>query len=235
MIPHITLKLAMTLDGKIATRSGESKWITGSESRAKVMEIRRSHDAILVGVNTVIADDPSLTVRDAEGMTDPSQSLRRFILDTRGRIPLSARIINGNSDNLTSVLGGAEFSVDVESALESNLVPVMRCAMVDGRVDIVDACRRMCGQGVRSLMVEGGGETAASFLESGLISEVFMFIAPVIVGGRDAPLAVGGRGFCSPDDLNRMSLQNWNVQTCGQDILMHGFLTPDFPVAGNVG
>lgn len=231
MIPHITLKLAMTLDGKIATRSGESKWITGPESRAKVMDIRRSHDAIIVGVNTILADDPSLTVRHPDATPDVSHSLRRFILDTRGRIPLTARIITGNSDNLTSVIGGMEYPGDLEMALRPMRVPVIRCAVAAGRVDVVDACRRICREGVRSLMVEGGGDVAASFLESGLVSEVFMFIAPVIVGGRDAPVAVGGAGVSAPEDLKNMSLQNWETRIFSNDVMIHGFLSPRFPVS----
>lgn len=219
----------MSLDGKLATRSGESKWITGSEARRYVMALRREHDGILVGVNTVIADDPSLTVRHDNGDCDPNFRLKRFVMDSQGRIPLSSKIISHNSDQLTTVLGGRDFHPDCEQALQSNQLSVRKFPADDGRVDVVKLCQWLAKDGgVRRLLVEGGGRIAASFVEARVVSAIRLFYAPKILGGRLAPKALAGTGATGFDSL--VPITRWSMSSIGQDLVAQGDLTPAYPV-----
>jgi diaminohydroxyphosphoribosylaminopyrimidine deaminase/5-amino-6-(5-phosphoribosylamino)uracil reductase len=225
VIPHFTLKLAMTLDGKIATRTGHSKWVTGSSARERVMEIRRQHQAILVGVNTVIADDPSLTVRTLEGADDPDARLHRFILDTGGRIPVTSRVLIRNDDGLTTIIGGPDFPGSLEKDLQSLGVSLLRVPLRGSRIDLAAAARMITGMGIASVLVEGGGQVAASFLEQRLISSICFFYAPKVAGGPPLFPAVGGTGAQSAEEL--LSVRKWHFDTVGDDIMLTGALPVD--------
>jgi diaminohydroxyphosphoribosylaminopyrimidine deaminase/5-amino-6-(5-phosphoribosylamino)uracil reductase len=214
--PWVTVKAAMTLDGKIATPTGESKWITGPRARAHGMRLRLGADAILVGINTVLADDPSLTVRATWGSSQKTSGLRRIILDARARTPLNAKVITDDYAALTTVV-------------VTGLAPQRRVAQLAKRVNVVIAPRerslatnagnlrpatsskaplreqaaqialpwllkRLGAEGVTSLLVEGGGEVNASFLMARLAHRVAFFYAPKILGGHQAYRAVAGNG-----------------------------------------
>ncbi|WP_313104094.1 RibD family protein [Brevundimonas sp.] len=173
MRPRVTLKLATTLDGRIATASGESQWITGPEARQQGHRLRASHDAILVGVETVLADDPELTVRlpDYAG----SHPLR-VVLDSRLRTPATAKVASGNTLILTTAaphaIGQAE---------------VVAVAADDARPAITAALEALTARGVSSLLIEGGGRVAASFLQAGAVDAVEWFRAPILLGGEGRP------------------------------------------------
>ncbi|WP_312147618.1 RibD family protein [Brevundimonas sp.] len=170
MRPRVTLKLATSLDGRIATASGESQWITGPEARQQGHRLRASHDAILVGVETVLADDPELTVRlpDYAG----SNPLR-VVLDSRLRTPATAKVASGNTLILTTAaphaIGQAE---------------VVAVAADDGRPAIAAALDALTPRGVTSLLIEGGGRVAASFLQAGVVDAIEWFRAPLLLGGE---------------------------------------------------
>jgi diaminohydroxyphosphoribosylaminopyrimidine deaminase/5-amino-6-(5-phosphoribosylamino)uracil reductase len=196
--PLVTVKAGMTLDGKIATASGESRWITGEEARDYSMYLRQGSDAILVGINTVLADDPSLTVRSLKSKVQSPKSevrghLRRVVLDTRGRTPLAAKVVSDEHAALTTIVVSKLAPNQCVAALAKR-VRVVVAPSADGRLDLRWLLRKLGAEGVTSLLVEGGGEVNASFLLQGLAQRVAFFYAPMILGGRDSRRGVAGQG-----------------------------------------
>ncbi len=188
--PQVLLKAAMTLDGRVATRTGHSRWITGPEARREVHRLRDRLDAIMVGVGTVLADDPQLTTRLRRGQgRDPV----RVIADSAARTPPGAKVIVHGSTAPTIV---AHIAAGAEAAagLARPGVETWECRERDGRVDLADLLRRLGDRGIVTLLAEGGGELHWSLLEAGLADRVMLFVAPVIVGGKDAVPVVGGPG-----------------------------------------
>ena len=139
MLEKIALKLAMTLDGKIATRTGQSKWITGPLARQRVMRIRSEFQAILTGVNTVIADNPSLNVRDSDGNLQSGSSPIRVVLDSHGRIPLHCNLLNDSLVHQTIVMGGSGFDTEKKTKIQANGAKFVEIPLIAGRVSLPDA------------------------------------------------------------------------------------------------
>ncbi|HVK88297.1 MAG TPA: bifunctional diaminohydroxyphosphoribosylaminopyrimidine deaminase/5-amino-6-(5-phosphoribosylamino)uracil reductase RibD [Kofleriaceae bacterium] len=192
--PAFTLKAAVTLDGKIATVAGHSKWITGPRARADVMRLRDEHDAILVGIGTVLADAPRLTAR-LPGARDPI----RIILDSQLRTPPRAHVVPGRNRRSarTIIVAGPAAPATRERALVAQRAEVWRVpAHRNGRLDLVALARRLGEEGIMSVLVEGGGEVHASLLEKRLADELVLYVAPKIVGGP-AKSWVGGKGLAS--------------------------------------
>ncbi len=229
--PFVTVKAAMTLDGKIATASGESKWITGERARQYGMKLRAGVDAILVGINTVLADDPQLTVRGVK-IRNPSpggrpteirrksetrNQKRRIVLDSGARIPLSAKVVSDEFRELTSVVVGKSAPKRRVAALAKR-VNVLIAPERNGRIDLKWLMAKLGQEKVASLLVEGGGEANASFLLGGLAHRVAFFYAPKILGGRDARKAVAGEGVKRVADMIRLSEVEW--QHLGPDLLL---------------
>lgn len=188
--PHVTLKGAMTLDGKIADIRGASRWITGAEARREAHRLRREADAIVVGVGTAIGDDPELTVRlDAPWPREPY----RVVLDVAARTPPDARLIAGATPARAMVAVGEGAPAERIERLQAAGATVVRCRADGSRVALGDVMAALFAREVRSVLVEGGAEVHGAFLEAGLIDRVAVFIAPMLLGGRDArPLAAGG-------------------------------------------
>lgn len=191
--PLVIVKAAMTLDGKIATAKGDSKWITGEESRAYAMRMRLGSDAILAGIGTVLADDPGLTLRMGRGGQKAVKPLRRIILDSRARAPLESRVVSDEQSELTTVVVTGLAPRRRVRALQKR-VNVWEAPLRDGHVDIAWVVKKLGSENVTRLLIEGGGEVNASFLEQGLAQRVVFFYAPKIIGGRDAKPGVGGIG-----------------------------------------
>ena len=188
--PFVTVKAAMTLDAKIATASGESKWITGPLARAAGMDLRRGADAILVGINTVLADDPSLTLRP----TGPSLlPRRRIVLDTFARAPLDTKIVSDEFAAATTIVV-SKAAPEIRVTRLSRRVRVLIAPARGGQVDLRWLLKTLGAEQVTSLLVEGGGEVNASFLLQHLAHRIAFFYAPKILGGRDARKAVAGEG-----------------------------------------
>lgn len=209
--PFVTVKAAMTLDGKIATARGESKWITGELARAYGMKLRRGSDAILVGVNTILADDPSLTVRNqrSEGGRPTSQSkLRRIILDSRARTPLLAKVVSDEFAALTTIVVGKR-APQVRVAALARHVQVLVAPTENGKIDLRWLLRKLGAEQVVSLLVEGGGEVNASFLLGGFAQRVAFFYAPKILGGRAARKGVAGDGAKSLSEVVQLQEVVW--------------------------
>lgn len=211
--PFVVLKLALSLDGKIATRTRRSRWITGPDSRRLVHTLRARYGAILVGVGTVLADDPSLTVREAEG----PQPLR-IVLDSAGRIPLGAKVLS--ADARTVIATTDRMPLAVEVGLRKKGAEAWR---LPGRGDHVDlgALLDRLGEETDSLLVEGGSEVAASFLAAGLVHKIAFFYAPLILGGRDAVPSVGGDGVEDPAQAIRV--RDLAIERVGEDFLVTGY------------
>jgi len=224
--PFVTVKAAMTLDGKIATACGESKWITGPAARAHAMQLRRGADAILVGVNTVLADDPALTVRGPAArvrQVPPAKPLRRIVLDSRARTPLTARLVSDAQAAWTTIVVTRAAPARRVAALRRR-VRVLVAPVSAGRVPLRWLLRRLGADRVTHLLVEGGGEVQASFLLERLAHRVAFYYAPKILGGRDARKAVAGRGV---DRLSAaLRLQDLEWRRLGEDLFLAARVGP---------
>jgi diaminohydroxyphosphoribosylaminopyrimidine deaminase / 5-amino-6-(5-phosphoribosylamino)uracil reductase len=209
--PFVTVKAAMTLDGKIATASGESKWITGTQSRAAGMKLRHGADAILVGINTVLADNPSLTFRAGKN----ERRLRRIILDSMARTPLNAKVVSDEFANLTTIFVGKAAPKNRVSKLaeKANVI-----AAPGAKINLPWLLKKLGEENVTSLLVEGGGETNASFLTGGVAQRVAFFYAPKILGGRDSRKAVAGDGVKKLSDVIQLREVEW--KRIGEDLLL---------------
>ncbi|MEZ5984493.1 MAG: RibD family protein [Hyphomonas sp.] len=205
---RVTLKLATSLDARIALADGTSQWITSSESRARGHELRASHDAILVGIGTVLADDPLLTART---VPMPKTQPVRIVADSNGRTPLSSRIVQSVSSGRVVVATNGQ----PQDFLARSGVEVWRCG--NGvRMDVKDLLRRAAAEGISSLLIEGGGTLAASFVRAGLVDEIAWFVAPILIGGDGLP-ALGGLGLQTLSDATR-----WKpvaTERIGDDVL----------------
>lgn len=228
--PFVTVKAAMTLDGKIATAAGESKWITGEPARQWAMNLRRGSDAIVVGVNTVLLDDPSLTVRSSESDLRP-QSRRRVVLDSAARTPLNAKVVSDEHAADTTIVVSRSAPKRRVAALARKVkvlvAPTVRAAAwardegSAGRsmaLDLRWLLRRFGKEDVTSVLVEGGGEVNASFLLEGLAHRIAFFYAPKILGGREARRAVAGDGARCWGEI--LSLKNLEWRRVGPDLLL---------------
>jgi len=219
-IPHVSLKLALSLDGRIATRSGASKWVTGPEARAKVQELRSQHDAVAVGIGTALVDDPRLTVRDSALIAE-GKSPVRIVFDTRLRIPLHSRLVQTAQEVPVWVLTGVDAPESAEQALtDAGCVVVRVPNSAEGRVDVTAAMRLLASQGVVSLLVEGGAELAGSLLATRLADELHAFIAPILLGPRGRPGAVDWAGPDTPTEAPRIVDPKWEL--CGRDAYVSG-------------
>jgi diaminohydroxyphosphoribosylaminopyrimidine deaminase/5-amino-6-(5-phosphoribosylamino)uracil reductase len=218
--PFVTVKAAMTLDGKIATAGGESKWITGETARAYGMKLRRGADGILVGINTVLADDPSLTVRTIGDSRLKIQNVpRRFVLDSRARTPLNAKILNDKFAEFTTIIVARDAPKNRVAALAKR-AEVIVAPSKKSQIDLRWLMKKLGAEEVTSLLVEGGGEVNASFLLGGLAHRVAFFYAPKILGGRDARKAVGGEGIKRLSDMIKLRDVEW--KKLGLDLLLTG-------------
>jgi diaminohydroxyphosphoribosylaminopyrimidine deaminase / 5-amino-6-(5-phosphoribosylamino)uracil reductase len=216
--PFVTVKAAMTLDGKIATASGESKWITGEKARAHGMKLRQGSDAILVGINTILADDPSLTLRANQNSKNQNEKvLRRIILDSKARTPLNAKIISDEFAKLTTIVISKDAPKNRVNALAKK-VNVLVAPTKNSKVDLSWLLKKLGSENVTSLLVEGGGEVNASFLLGGFAQRVAFFYAPKILGGRDSRKGVAGEGAKSLSEVIQLRDVKW--RKLGNDLLL---------------
>lgn len=216
-LPFVILKTAMTLDGKTATRTGHSQWITGLEARTRVHQFRDKYDAILVGIGTALADDPELTTRLVPSGKNPI----RIIVDSLARIPLNAKVItDGRAPTIIAVTPAAP--IEKIQALQAKGVEVLPVAGGGRTVDLRKLFELLGARGISSIFVEGGSTIGAALLEENLIDKIHCFVAPKIVGGTAAPGVIGGYGI---DNLNEaILLESISSEFVGQDILISGYV-----------
>jgi len=220
-LPFVTAKFAISLDGKIATRTGNSRWISGPESRKYVHCLRYTSDAIMAGANTVIADDPHLTTRcsGGKGGTARKQPLR-VIVDGEGRTPLTARVFNEPGETLLA-LGRAAKSEE-RAAFTKAGAEILEIPAADGQVDLGRLLKVLGERQITSILVEGGGILLGSLFDQGLVDKVIAFIAPVIIGGEEAKTAVAGRGVDQVAESFR--LEGMKVEKLGDDLMVSGYV-----------
>jgi diaminohydroxyphosphoribosylaminopyrimidine deaminase/5-amino-6-(5-phosphoribosylamino)uracil reductase len=227
--PLVTVKAAMTLDGKIATASGKSRWITGDKARAQGMKLRQGADAVLVGINTVLADDPSLTVRTLKSVVRRPKAevsghrLRRIVLDAQARTPLRAKIVSDGYAALTTIVV-SKLAPKRRVAALAKRVRVLVAPSSKGKINLRWLLRKLGSEAVTSLLVEGGGEVNASFLLPGLAQRIAFFYAPKILGGRGSRRAVAGEGASTIADSLRLTDLEW--RRLGPDWLLSARIEP---------
>lgn len=206
--PVITLKLATTLDGRIATHSGESRWITGEEARRVVHELRAGHDGVLVGIETVLKDDPELTVRLSGYEGDQP---KRVVLDTRARLPLHSKLALTARVIPTLVVTTQRLSAEMQSLGVRGL----HVSSKHQRVDLDAAMEALSAEGIERLFVEGGGVVATAFLHAGYVDRLEWFRSPTILGGDARPVI----GHLNLESLSQMyRFTRLGVQSVGEDL-----------------
>ena len=217
--PLVTLKLAASLDGRVATEDGETRWITGPESRALVHRMRADADAVAVGVGTALADDPLLTARDVEG---PVRQPRRVVFDSDARLPPGAALVRDAADAPVTVVAGPAAAPDRVAALRGAGVEVLVVPEADPLRRIAAALERLGAADVQSLLLEGGPRLAGAFLAAGAVDRVAWFTAPILIGGSGAPAALAGAGLGRLADVPR--LRGVEVSRAGDDVVVSGRL-----------
>jgi diaminohydroxyphosphoribosylaminopyrimidine deaminase/5-amino-6-(5-phosphoribosylamino)uracil reductase len=223
-LPFVIAKFAASLDGKIAAASGDSRWVSGPESRRWAHRQRTLVDAIVVGVRTILIDDPELTARPepGEGARQPGGEPRqplRVVVDSRGRTPASAQVLQGPTRTLVASTDASSEAWRREISEAGAEVVVL--AASEGRVGLGELLRHLGGRDILSLLVEGGGELLGSFFDLGLVDKVQAIVAPIIIGGKAAPTAVAGRGARRMADALR--LRDVTVERLGEDVLVTGY------------
>ncbi len=216
-MPFVTVKAAMSLDGKIATRTGESKWITGEKSRALVQELRRGTDAIMVGAGTVVADNPQLTVR--EGAID--RQPWRVIVDGHGRTALDAQVFTDDGRSRTIVLTNERAPELWRKQLAERGVTVVPCALLGDHLDVHDVLKQLSQREIINVLVEGGGQLIGALFDARLVDKAVLFYAPKIIGGTNAPTAVEGQGIGLLKDS--VSLRKLEWRHLGEDFVVIGY------------
>jgi len=221
--PFVILKCAATLDGRIATRTGDSKWISGEASRAFVHRLRHAVDAIMVGINTVKNDDPKLTTRLPDDTVkinglDPT----RIILDTRLSIPEDAKVLQLFSDSDTIIITGNSASEDKKNRIEKRGSRVIESSVKDGLIELDPLMDRLGALGITSLLIEGGSRVIASALSAGIVDKIIFFYAPKILGGDDGVPICRGEG---PEIMkDSISVKDVRVRRFGDDVMIEGYI-----------
>jgi diaminohydroxyphosphoribosylaminopyrimidine deaminase / 5-amino-6-(5-phosphoribosylamino)uracil reductase len=219
--PHVTVKWAMTLDGKIAAFDRRSQWITGEAARQEGHRLRSQSDAIVTGIGSVLADDPALTVR----LLRPwPREPYRVVVDSRARLPLAAKLLQTGSRARVLVAVGEAAPPQRLAALESAGVTVLACKSREGRVDVADLAARLFALDVTAVLLEAGTELTGAFVQAGLVDRVAAFVAPTLLGGAEAPTPIGGPGLALPAALR---LTNMTARPVGTDWLLEADVIHD--------
>ncbi|SHH99156.1 diaminohydroxyphosphoribosylaminopyrimidine deaminase [Clostridium collagenovorans DSM 3089] len=216
-MPFVVMKWAMSLDGKIATVSGDSKWISGEKSRENVHNLRNELSAIMVGVETVIKDNPMLTCRIENG-----RNPIRIIVDSKLRIPMDSNIVNSSSNIRTIVATTEEACKAKEEALKSKDIVIIHTQSHEERVDLEELMKILGELGIDSILLEGGGTLNFSALKQGIVDKIQVYIAPKIIGGEKARTPVSGNGF----ELIRecVKVENLIYKKIDEDVYLEGYI-----------
>ena len=217
-VPFVVAKFAMSLDGKIASASGDSKWISSEDSRSYARDLRFRNDAVIVGIGTVLNDNPRLTARDSLGVPRAKQPLR-IIVDSSARVPLSAQIFHEHGPILVVTARGIGNRLE---SLRASGIQVIQLPAEDGSIDLRALLEVLGEREITSLLVEGGGTLLGSFFDFGLVDKVVAFISPVILGGKNSPSPIAGIGVTTI--ANAIRLKRSYVNAFGEDVMMTGYV-----------
>jgi len=217
-IPFVLLKWAMTLDGKIATVANASRWITGDLARKEVHLLRQRYSAIMVGVNTIIVDNPLLNTRlKSKNVKNPL----KIIADTTCRIPVDSKVLT-NDPHLTIVAVTGMADKEKIKTIERLGAHVLICPVKEGRVDLSFLMKSVSAMDIDSVMIEGGSTIAFSALKEGIVDKIIGFVAPKILGGATAPAPVGGSGI--PFMEEAINIRDWKIRKMGGDLMIEGYI-----------
>jgi diaminohydroxyphosphoribosylaminopyrimidine deaminase/5-amino-6-(5-phosphoribosylamino)uracil reductase len=221
--PFSIIKCGATLDGRIATKTGDSKWVTSEASRNFVHRLRHALDAIMVGINTVERDDPSLTTRLADDLGNvKGHDPTRIILDTTLRISENAKVLRLNSDSDTIIISGNSVPTDKRTRLEKRGVRVIESQVTNGRIDLDILMDLLGNMGMTSLLIEGGSRVIASALSAGIAEKIIFFFAPKILGGDDGVPICKGKGASTMK--NCIPVKDIRVRRFGDDVMIEGYI-----------
>jgi diaminohydroxyphosphoribosylaminopyrimidine deaminase/5-amino-6-(5-phosphoribosylamino)uracil reductase len=215
-LPFVTLKAAGTLDGKLATKTGDSKWISNEKARERVHAMRHRHQAIMVGIGTVLADDPQLTAR----LPVPALQPARVVVDAGLRTPPGARLLEGADEVPVYLFCAEEAPPEKEASLTARGARVFRTGR-GGKVDLPLMMRRLAELEIGSVLLEGGGRLNGAMLEAGLVDKVVLFLAPLIVGGREAPSVFDFSGVARISEA--YLLERIEAETIGDNLCITGY------------
>lgn len=221
--PFVLLKAALSLDGKLATRTGDSQWITDEGARRRVHETRDTVDAVVVGIGTILKDDSMLTTRlEGRAGRDPL----RVVLDSRGRLPLTARILRTGACPPLVAVGPSIAPARLRRLKEAG-AEVMMLPQGNGGLSLRELVSELGRREITSVMIEGGGKVATSALQAGVVDKLILMLAPILIGGEKAPTLLGGEGVEKLADA--LHVTQLSVERAGQDLILEGYLTA--PVA----
>ena len=215
--PFVIMKAGISIDGKIATSSGESKWITSERSRLHSHELRNRMSGIMVGINTVLSDDPSLTYRGEHKGKDPL----RIIIDSTLKVPFESKVIKYNNNN-TIVACVENTDLIKKEKLEKMGVKIIETKSKKGKVDLQEVVEKLGKEKIDSILLEGGGTLNFSALKEGIVDKVRFYIAPKIIGGENSKNSVSGQGFYNLDDC--VNLKDMSYEQMGNEIVVEGYI-----------
>jgi len=215
-IPFIAIKWAMSIDGRIATKTGDSKWISSYPALEFSHQLRDIYDAVAVGIGTVLIDDPLLTCR-VEGGRNPI----RLVFDSDARLPLTSKIVNSICESRTILIHSESADKEKLVKLEKKGMETMKAKTKNKRIDVLKALKQVGDLGITSILVEGGGNLIGSFVESGEFDKVYVDISPIIIGGLDSPRAVSNIGIENIKDAFRLDRISYLFR--GDDIILVGY------------
>lgn len=212
--PFVMIKSAMSLDGKIATHSGESKWISSARSRQMVHDLRHEYSAILTGVNTIIKDNPTLNTRNSS--SNPSHPVR-VVLDPKGRIPLTSKVLNTRQFGKTIIVISDTTDIRKTEQLKEK-TEIIHCREINNQLDLKYLIQKLGEMGLDSVMVEAGGSTNFECIRQNIVDKILLFVSPQIIGGRDAITAFEGLGFDKLSEARK--IKKLHYQNIGNDLLI---------------
>jgi len=219
--PFVVLKTAVSLDGKIATSSGESQWITGAKAREKVHQIRNEMDAIVAGAGTIVKDDPFLTTRLGKKSAVAKHPVR-VILDNEFIVPLKSNVFKNADTQRVLYATGKNLPASRRKELMRREVEILTLKIKKGKVDLQHLMRALGDRDITSVLLEGGGEVNASALSAGIVDKVMVFVAPILIGGKNAPGPLGGKGVRRLESA--FKIKNMTVNQIGNDFLLEGYV-----------
>jgi diaminohydroxyphosphoribosylaminopyrimidine deaminase/5-amino-6-(5-phosphoribosylamino)uracil reductase len=217
--PFVLLKAALSLDGKLATRTGDSQWITGTQARHRVHEMRNTVDAVVVGIGTVLKDDPMLTTRLAgEDIRDP----RCVVVDTRGRLPATARLLRSGTNPPLVAVGPRVAGARLRQLREQG-ADVMVLPLGEGGISLPHLIRELGRREITSVMIEGGGRLATAAIQAGIVDKLILMLAPILIGGKKAPTLLQGDGVEKLTEA--LQITQLRVERIADDVFLEGYLT----------
>ena len=217
--PFVVMKTATSLDGKIATTTGDSKWISGVTSRKQVHKLRNKYSAVMVGINTALKDNPMLNVRDVEGKT---KNPVRIVVDSLARIPLQSKLLNTPEFAETIIAVTDQTSESKINAIKEKGATVLVCPAMKDRVNLKFLMKELSARDIDSILLEGGGTLNFEALRQGIVDKVIAFVAPKILGGTEALTSVEGTGFASLPEA--IQIENLTAESSGEDIMLTGYV-----------